>query len=745
MQNFGDEKKKSNISFEEMPDNLKNAYVAIEDERFYKHSGVDIKRTASAIFNYVIHFGSSSFGGSTITQQLVKNITGDNTDSVTRKVKEWWKAWLLETKLSKEEILEGYLNIIYVGPSIYGVDSGAKYYFNKSASELSLEECAFLAGINHSPNSYNPFSDTDNSEKIKNRTITVLDKMKELGYIDETSYNEAVSNVNSGLNFKNGEVVAKSDGVYSYHTDALITEITNDIEEKYNISEEFATNYINMAGLTIHSTEDSKIQEETEKEFEKSKYILKSKTGGDNSQAAMIVMDHKTGNVLSCVGALGKKDISRPFNRATQSTRQTGSSIKPLAILAPAIDKKIITASSVYDDTEKDFEDGYHPVDYNKALGEITVRRAVESSQNIPFVEIMEKLTPKTAIKYLEKMGITTLTKNDEGLPLALGGLDKGISPLQMAGAYSTIANDGIYIEPTFYTKIDRKNGSKILESKQEKRRVFSKEVAYILKSLLTEPVLGKNGTATYCKISGVDVAAKTGTTDENYDRWLCGFTPYYTAVTWYGFDQNETIDFNGRNPAGLIWANVMARIHAGLQKASFEKPSGVLSITVCSETGKVANTGCPNTYTEYFLWFTTPDDCDKHKGGKLDSSNTTKETTDNNNGVIENITEEIDEKEPPRITEPSDSRDTIHNNEDDENTTNNVVNHTQTNTSRPNNTTNSSNTNSNKTNSNTNITNSNSSNMANSSNTNVSNTNQTNSNSLGGNTTNTVNTYETE
>ena len=745
MQNFGDEKKKSNISFEEMPDNLKNAYVAIEDERFYKHSGVDIKRTASAIFNYVIHFGSSSFGGSTITQQLVKNITGDNTDSVTRKVKEWWKAWLLETKLSKEEILEGYLNIIYVGPSIYGVDSGAKYYFNKSASELSLEECAFLAGINHSPNSYNPFSDTDNSEKIKNRTITVLDKMKELGYIDETSYNEAVSNVNSGLNFKNGEVVAKSDGVYSYHTDALITEITNDIEEKYNISEEFATNYINMAGLTIHSTEDSKIQEETEKEFEKSKYILKSKTGGDNSQAAMIVMDHKTGNVLSCVGALGKKDISRPFNRATQSTRQTGSSIKPLAILAPAIDKKIITASSVYDDTEKDFEDGYHPVDYNKALGEITVRRAVESSQNIPFVEIMEKLTPKTAIKYLEKMGITTLTKNDEGLPLALGGLDKGISPLQMAGAYSTIANDGIYIEPTFYTKIDRKNGSKILESKQEKRRVFSKEVAYILKSLLTEPVLGKNGTATYCKISGVDVAAKTGTTDENYDRWLCGFTPYYTAVTWYGFDQNETIDFNGRNPAGLIWANVMARIHAGLQKASFEKPSGVLSITVCSETGKVANTGCPNTYTEYFLWFTTPDDCDKHKGGKLDSSNTTKETTDNNNGVIENITEEIDEKEPPRITEPSDSRDTIHNNEDDENTTNNVVNHTQTNTSRPNNTTNSSNTNSNKTNSNTNITNSNSSNMANSSNTNVSNTNQTNSNSLGGNTTNTVTNYETE
>ena len=715
---LGDERKKSNISFEEMPDNLKNAYVAIEDERFYSHSGVDIKRTASAIFNYVIHFGSSSFGGSTITQQLVKNLTGDNTDSVIRKVKEWWKAWLLETTLSKEEILEGYLNIIYVGPSIYGVDAGAKYYFDKSASELSLEECAFLAGINHSPNSYNPFGDDDNSEKIEKRTITVLDKMLELEYITQDEHDEAVSNVENGLDFENGNVEAASDGVYSYHTDALILEITEDIEDKYNISEEFATNYINMAGLTIHSTQDSSIQSETEKETEKSKYVLKSQTGGDSSQAAMVVMDHKTGQVLSCVGALGEKTEARPFNRATQSVRQTGSSIKPLAVLAPAIDKKIITASSVYDDTEKDFENGYHPVDYNKSLGEITVRRAVESSQNIPFVEIMEELTPKSSIKYLEKMGITSLTENDEGLPLALGGLDKGISPLEMAGAYSTIANDGVYIEPTFYTQIDRKNGSKALESKQESRRVFSKEVAYILKSLLTQPVVGENGTATYCEISGVDVAAKTGTTDENYDRWLCGFTPYYTAVTWYGFDENETIDFNGRNPAGLIWANVMARIHTGLQTAKFEKPTMVLSATVCSETGMRATTGCPNTYTEYFLWFTTPDTCNKHQGEELKDEPENTNTNNNTTQVVQGITEEIDEKEPPRTTEPTDSRDTINtpnnennNNVNTTNTTNNSSNTTSP--SRPiNNTTNETNqnTNGNETNTNTSQNNSSSS-----------------------------------
>ena len=549
---LGTQRKNIPISFEEMPENLKNAYVSIEDERFYSHHGVDIKRTGSAIFSYIFNFGSSSYGGSTITQQLVKNLTGDTTNSAIRKVKEWWKAWILETSLSKEEILEGYLNIIYVGPNVYGVEAGAKYYFNKSCKDLSLEECAFLAGINHSPNSYNPFQEEDNSEKINNRTKTVLGKMKELGYISEDEYNEANNNVDNGLNFKNG-TIESDDAVYSYHTDALLLEITQDIEEKYNISEEFATNYINMAGLTINSTQEDKVQNQLETEFQKSKYSLASKTGGDSSQAAMVVIDHKTGNVVGCVGGLGKKTKSRSLNRATQSVRQTGSAIKPIAVLAPAIDKKIITAASIYDDTPKNFEGGYHPVDYSKPLGKITVRRAVESSQNIPFVEIMEELKPSNSINYLKKMGITSLTKKDETLSLALGGLEKGISPLEMAAAYATIANDGEYIEPKFYTTILNKSGDVIVESKQEKRRVFSKEVAYILKSLLKEPVEGKNGTATYCAINGIDVAAKTGTTDENYDRWLCGFTPYYTAATWYGFDQNETINFNNRNPARTI------------------------------------------------------------------------------------------------------------------------------------------------------------------------------------------------
>ena len=247
------------------------------------------------------------------------------------------------------------------------------------------------------------------------------------------------------------------------------------------------------------------------------------------------------------------------------------------------------------------------------------------------FVEMMEKIGPKTSMKYLEKMGVTTLSKNDENLALALGGLDKGISPLQMAGAYATIANDGEYIEPTFYTKAETSNKKTIVEVKQKKRRVFSKEVAYIVKELLTEPVKGSYGTATYCSISGMDVAAKTGTTDDNYDRWLCGFTPYYTGVTWYGYDKNESINYNGKkNPAGILWANIMSNVHSSLKNAKFNKPAGAVKVTVCAETGRKANTGCPNTYDEYFLIGTTPTLCNKHAGTEINDGNTSNKNTNN-------------------------------------------------------------------------------------------------------------------
>ena len=490
---IGSERIEENVSLSNIPDDLKNAYIAIEDERYYKHSGIDIKRTTAAIGSYIIHFGNSSFGGSTITQQLVKNMTGENSSNVSRKVKEWIKATQLEMFLSKDEILETYFNIIYTGPGIYGVQDGAKYYFSKDVKDLSLAECAFLAGINISPNSFNPFGEKDNSEKIVKRVKTVLDKMEELGYITEEQYNEAAKEAES-LNFKQTKLEPSNSTIYSYHTDAAISEIISDISKRKMISESFATNYLIMSGLKIQSTQDSSLQTTVDNEFKKSQYILQSKTDKDaTSQAAMVILDHSTGKVLACTGGLGEKKDSRGFNRATSALRQTGSAGKPISVLVPAFCKKEITAASVFVDIETTFDDGteegYTPTDYNGFKGAITLRRAVESSQNIPFVKIMEKITPSTSIRYMKRMGISTLTKLDNNLNLALGGLDKGISPLEMSGAYATIANDGVYIEPTFYEEIKDSDGNIIIKSKQKHRRVFSSNIAYILKELLTQPV----------------------------------------------------------------------------------------------------------------------------------------------------------------------------------------------------------------------------------------------------------------
>ena len=686
---IGSEKIKEPISYSKIPENLKDAYIAIEDKRFYNHHGVDIKRTASAIFSYVIHFGSSSFGGSTITQQLVKNMTGDDSATPARKMTEWVKALTLETCMSKEEILDTYLNIIYVGPNIYGVEMGAKYYFNKSVSDLSLAECAFLAGINHSPNSYNPFGNTDKTEKITNRTDIVLNEMLEQDYITEEECNTAKQEVENGLAFSQGTVTAKSNGVYSYHTDALINEVVEDLCNKKKISKSFATNYLNMANLTIYSTQDSNIQQAMETEFEKTKYVLQSANDPNaTSQAAMVVIDHKTGKVVGCIGGLGEKTEARSLNRATQSARQTGSAIKPIAILAPALKEKIITPASIYVDEPTTFDDGseegYSPVDYDPYLGSITVRRAVESSQNIPFVTMMEQLTPEKSVKYLEKMGVTTLTENDYELPLALGGLDKGMTPLETAAAYATIANNGVYIEPIFYTRVENQDRKTVIENKQTKRKVFSESVAYVLQKLLTVPVTGSNGTATYCAISGMDVAAKTGTTNENYDRWLCGFTPYYTAATWYGFDLNETIRYGGRNPAGVLWAYVMRSIHSGLENAKFEMPKrGVESATICGETGKLANSGCPDRYTEYFVKGTLPDKCTLHSGSS-DNVKSNRNTTNITRGLEDedNLTDtptpspQVTQNPPPQTTTEQNSSSSTNTT----NTTNN--NNTATNTS---------------------------------------------------------------
>ena len=646
---IGGERVRENVPLSEMPQDLKNAYVDIEDERFYKHGGVDLKRTTSAIGSYVLHGGKSSYGGSTITQQLVKNITSNDDTSIGRKVGEWTKAVELESFASKDEILESYLNIIYTAPNVYGVSMGSRYYFNKDVRDLKLSECAFLAGINVSPNSYNPFGESDNSERIKKRTKTVLKKMLDLKHISQEQYDIAVKEVDEGLEFSKGDVYNDNDGVYSYYTDATISEVISDLSKKKHISKDFATNYIYMAGVTIYSNEDASIQEALESEYNQKKYI-KTSSSGQTSQSAMVIMDHSNGKVRAVVGGLGEKTTPRGFNRATQDVRQTGSSIKPIAVLAPGLDKKIFTGATMYADEPTTFKDGngtYSPKDNDKYIGDITVRRAVESSQTIPFVKMMEQVTPETSVKYLEKMGITTLTDKDKTLSLALGGQEKGITPLEMAGAYATIANDGVYIEPTFYSKVVSKDGKNVIKSKQKKKKVFSKEVAYVLKELLKQPVNGSNGTARPCKIEGMDVAAKTGTTNDNYDKWLCGFTTYYTAVTWYGYDTCETISYSGKSPAVLLWSAVMKNVHSDLPNTTFQRPASVKQAEICQETGKIASSRCSNTYTEYFLSGTLPtENCVACTG----SGNRQTSTQRNNNNYVSTEEDDDDEDNTPSV-----------------------------------------------------------------------------------------------
>ena len=624
----GDEKRKT-ITLDQMSPYLPKAYVAIEDERFYEHDGVDFKRTAGAILGKI--FGKGGSGGSTITQQLVKNITKDDEtdgfEGIMRKIKEWAKAYQVEKMISKDQILELYLNILFIGGegNLHGVELGAEYYFNKSAKDLSLAECSFLAGINTAPNYYNPYklyNSTDTEEKrterIKKKCLTVLGKMKELGFIEkEEEYNEAVEQVKAGLKFEKSTTT--SNGVYSYHTDALIEQLISQVMEEKSCTREIAENYIYGSGLTIYSTVDTRIQKIMDEEFaDTDTYQLTSGSTGADAQAGMAVVDYKTGYVLGVSGGLGEKKDARGFNRATQGYRQTGSVMKPLSSVAPGLEEKIIQASTIYADSYTRFEGNYKPHNYNYFRGLIDIREFIRTSQNIPSIKIVAELTPAKSIDYLRKMGITSLYKkgesdkyNDESLTLAIGGVNRGITPLDMAVAYGTLANGGECVTPTFYTKVEDAGGNVVMTPNQTRTRAISAENAYITTNILQDVV--KRGTGGYCSVPGMEVAVKTGTTDEYKDRWLCGYTPYYAAASWYGYDNPEHIYASG-NPAGNLWAAVMKRIHEPLPNADFERPEGIITATVCDATGCLATEGCTEVHSEIFTADNLPPKCDGHE-----------------------------------------------------------------------------------------------------------------------------------
>lgn len=623
------------ITYSEMGPYLPNAYVAIEDKRFYEHSGIDLTRTISATLQYIVRGGHSSYGGSTITQQLAKNLMNDQDDTgfagVTRKIREMSRAYQIEKMLSKQQILEQYLNIIYVGgTTICGVENGAKYYFSKSAKDLTLAEAAFMAGINHSPNSYNPFwyeGDEEVADAIKTRTKTVLAEMKDQNRISddpeeaERLYNEAIAEVDAGLKFEEGEF--DNGTQMTYHTAAAINEVANDLAEAKDVDYDMARNMLATGGYKIYTTQDTDIQERMQEEYVKDEYVYYARTTGgpkenkEHTQSGMIIIDNKTGYVVGCMGGLGTDVNATGLNRATQSPRQTGSAIKPLANVIPGLEEGVITAATVYDDCRTDFGGGYTPKNVANYRGLTTVRKAIEVSSNIVNMKILSNVGPSTAIEYLQDMGLEHVDPDlDNNLSLAIGGMSEGATTLEMAAAYEAIANGGEYVEPTFYTKVEDNDGNVVLESTQETRRVMEETTAYITADILKDVVTGSSGTAYMCKISGMDVAAKTGTTDSKMDKWLCGFTPYYSAATWLGYDTKEEV----RNPdaAQQIWARIMKDIHADLDDAEFEEPSGMTSAKICLQSGKLATKSCTQTYTEIFKAGTVPEYCDGHNKVKV-------------------------------------------------------------------------------------------------------------------------------
>ncbi len=624
------------ITLDQMGKYTPNAYIAIEDKRFYEHSGVDLIRTTKATLSYVLNRGSSDVGGgSTITQQLVKNIMKDKADTgaagMERKIREMSRAYKVETMLTKNQIIEKYLNIIFIGGNdLHGVEYGAQYYFAKSAKDLDLAESAFLAGINDGPNMYNPYGEADNSELIKERTKLVLYFMREQNRISndteeaEKLYNEAVEKVNKGFEFKKGTIEI---GNISYFVNEAVKNAARDLAEAKDIDFAEAKAMIQSGGYKLYTTQVTSIQNAVLKEMSKKNYVqnktvtLKDANGKNikvkaRTQAGTTIIEPSTGKVVAMVGALGN-DQGTNYNYAI-SERQTGSSIKPLANLAPGLEEKVITAGTVFDDSLTTFKGNYSPKNAGGYQGLCTVRKAIEVSSNIVNIKMAYNVGIEKAIDYLHEFGLTTYTKEDDGvMSLAIGGAHHGSNTLQMAAAYAALANKGVYIEPTFYTKLTDSDGNIVVEPKQETRRVISEANAFIVSDILTDVVNGYGGTAGACAISGMDVACKTGTTDNDTNVWLCGYTPYYAGATWYGYDQGE-IELYQIWAARSIWANIMKTVHKNLPKKRFTRPDGVVTAVICKESGKIATKECTKKYTEYFTKGNVPKTCDGHEKVKI-------------------------------------------------------------------------------------------------------------------------------
>lgn len=606
------------VDFDQMPDALWQAAVAIEDHRFFEHQGVDWKRTLGAAVNFFTQ-SQDTFGGSTLTQQVLKNMTQDNGNTVNRKVREIFRALEFEKHYTKWEILEFYLNTIYLGQGCYGVQTAAEFYFGKDVSELDTAECASLIAITNNPSIYGPmstvtFKQEDGSVKTarqenKERQELILDRMAggndEVGVtgLDYLSPEEAEAAKAEELHFTDGttsaeDIVSEATGgthINSWFVDQVLRDVSADLAELYHISTDEALTRIYNSGYNIYTTLDPEIQEIAESVYEDRGSLNNlTSVSGQPIQSGITIIDPSTGNIVAMVGKMGEKKGNLEWNFATD-TQQPGSSIKPLTAYAPALDAGVVSPATTFDNYPVQLLNGtpWPKNSPNTYTGWTSVRDGIRSSINTIAVQTLEKVGVTAAYNFAtQNLGLSLVPEDMNVSPLGLGGLTYGLSTVEMAAAYASFANNGVYNEPKTYVKVlANDNTTVVLENESEQRVAMKETTAYLMTSMLQNAV--SNGTGGAARFSGMHIAGKTGTTNDNFDRYFVGYTPYYCAAVWVGYENNERISYSV-NPAASLWRQVMEKVHADLPDKSFSRPSsGLTTVTVCADSGMLVTDAC--------------------------------------------------------------------------------------------------------------------------------------------------------
>lgn len=590
------------IPISEMGMNIRNSFISIEDIRFYEHNGVDYKALMRAGFELVKNRGSITQGGSTITQQLVKNVFLSHKQTYERKIEEMYIAREIEKLYSKDQILEFYLNNAYFGRGAYGVEAAARKYFNKSAKELTISESAILTGLTNNPTYYDPVENPENSRVKRN---TILSKMLEVGFISESEYDEAVSsdlnldmsrefNQDFGLDsspvsfalWSATKTLMKEDGFqfkYWFDTD----EERAAYDEEYNNLYGQINSRIRNGGYKIYSTIDMEKQEKLQESLDNGLSAQQAKdeeTALYKVQGSAVTIDNKTGDVLAIVGGRTQEDAENMFNRAIFGHRQPGSTIKPILTYTPSFEKGRLPSMGMMDE---EIKGGPKNAD-RRYRGVVTIREAVERSYNTIPYKITQEYGTRELIRYLEKMEFSKLAPDDIYPIISVGGFTYGVTSLEMASAYSAIARNGEFISPSGIELIKNLSDDVVYENKRERVAVYDSGSAYLMTDVLKGVVYEPGGTAYGTSVSNMATAGKTGTTNENKDAWFAGYTPHYTTVVWVGSDTPRTLN-SASTYTKKIWDNYMEDIHSGLSYSNFERPERISSMYVNPRTFKVS------------------------------------------------------------------------------------------------------------------------------------------------------------